>query len=221
MLRLVKNTLPLFLLVAASATPVGAEESGKWRGRAVLVVTSEKASEVADKKDHKVRMVEYDGVVFTEVGGDFLANARYQGPSAFPVQVSTSFSDLQEFGSKIIGPHIATERPSAPVRPYAPGMRKNRYQAINVIDAGGDIGSGGYKTFTMSDDSKVFARFHMKEFKPPIVRGEWKFLSGTGRYAGITGNGVYEVHLVSNTVLWDILEGEYKRLTGNKVACSR
>jgi hypothetical protein len=41
------------------------------------------------------------------------------------VQVSTSFSDLQEFGSKIIGPHIATERPSAPVRPYAPGMRKN------------------------------------------------------------------------------------------------
>jgi hypothetical protein len=160
MLRLVKNTLPLFLLVAASATPVGAEESGKWRGRAVLVVTSEKASEVADKKDHKVRMVEYDGVVFTEVGGDFLANARYQ--------------------------------------------------AINVIDAGGDIGSGGYKTFTMSDDSKVFARFHMKEFKPPIVRGEWKFLSGTGRYAGITGNGVYEVHLVSSTVLWDILEGEYK-----------
>jgi hypothetical protein len=51
---------------------------------------------------------------------------RKFGPSAFPVQVSTSFSDLQEFGSKIIGPHIATERPSAPVRPYAPGMRKNR-----------------------------------------------------------------------------------------------
>jgi hypothetical protein len=43
------------------------------------------------------------------------------------VQVSTSFSDLQEFGSKIIGPHIATERPSAPVRPYAPGMRKNPF----------------------------------------------------------------------------------------------
>jgi hypothetical protein len=48
------------------------------------------------------------------------------------VQVSTSFSDLQEFGSKIIGPHIATERPSAPVRPYAPGMRKNRHQSIAV-----------------------------------------------------------------------------------------
>jgi hypothetical protein len=46
------------------------------------------------------------------------------------VQVSTSFSDLQEFGSKIIGPHIATERPSAPVRPYAPGMRKNQYFVV-------------------------------------------------------------------------------------------
>jgi ABC-type protease/lipase transport system fused ATPase/permease subunit len=50
------------------------------------------------------------------------------------VQVSTSFSDLQEFGSKIIGPHIATERPSAPVRPYAPGMRKNQLFAGTVRD---------------------------------------------------------------------------------------
>jgi uncharacterized protein with HEPN domain len=65
--------------------------------------------------------------------GDMLDYARdveaFVGPSAFPVQVSTSFSDLQEFGSKIIGPHIATERPSAPVRPYAPGMRKNPFVA--------------------------------------------------------------------------------------------
>ena len=62
----------------------------------------------------------------------------------------------------------------------------------------------------MDDGSKVFARYQMKEYSPPIVRGEWKFLNGTGRYEGITGNGVYEVHQVSDTVLWDILEGEYK-----------
>jgi hypothetical protein len=60
------------------------------------------------------------------------------GPSAFPVQVSTSFSDLQEFGSKIIGPHIATERPSAPVRPYAPGMRKNLKESANIEASGSE-----------------------------------------------------------------------------------
>jgi hypothetical protein len=63
---------------------------------------------------------------YSRGGGRSGATYEKSGPSAFPVQVSTSFSDLQEFGSKIIGPHIATERPSAPVRPYAPGMRKNR-----------------------------------------------------------------------------------------------
>jgi hypothetical protein len=162
MSRMRSQALVIALMMTVGGVSISAwgAESGKWRGRAVLVVTSEKASEVADKKDHRVRLTEYDGVVFTEVGGDFLANARYQ--------------------------------------------------ATSVSDAGGDMGSGGYKTFTMEDNSKVFARFHLKEFKPPIVRGEWKFLSGTGRYAGITGNGVYEVHLVSPTVLWDILEGEYK-----------
>ena len=142
-----------------SITAWGAE-SGKWRGRAVLVTISEKGSEVGDKKDHKVWLTEYDGLVFTEVGGDFLANARYQ--------------------------------------------------VTDLTDSGGDMASGGYKTFTMSDDSKVFAQYKLKERNPPVFKGEWKFISGTGRYQGITGNGTYEVHSVSDTVLWDILEGEYK-----------
>ena len=124
------------------------------------MVTSEKGSEVADKEKHKVWLTEYDGLVFTEVGGDFLANARYQ--------------------------------------------------VTDLTDAGGDMASGGYKTFTMTDGSKVFAQYKMKEYNPPLVRGEWKFINGTGRYQGITGNGTYEVHEVSDTVLWDVLEGEYK-----------
>ena len=72
------------------------------------------------------------------------------------------------------------------------------------------MASGGYKTFTISDGSKVFARYQLKERNPPVFKGEWKFLSGTGRYQGITGSGTYEVHSVGDTVLWDILEGEYK-----------
>jgi len=152
--------LPLIGLIALATTPVGAEQSGKWRGRAVLVVTLEKSAEVGDKKDHSLWFTQYDGLVFTEVGGDFLANARYQ--------------------------------------------------VTDLTDAGGDLASGGYKTFTISDGSKVFARYQLKERNPPVFKGEWKFLSGTGRYQGITGSGTYEVHSVGDTVLWDILEGEYK-----------
>ena len=44
----------------------------------MLVTTSEVMVEVGDKKDHQVGLWTYDGLVFTEVGGDFLANARYQ-----------------------------------------------------------------------------------------------------------------------------------------------
>ena len=73
--------IALMMTVGGVSIPAWGAESGKWRGRAVLVVTSEKASEIADKKDHRVRLTEYDGVVFTEVGGDFLANARYQATS--------------------------------------------------------------------------------------------------------------------------------------------
>ena len=162
MSRMRSQALVIALMMTVGGVSISAwgAESGKWRGRAVLVTISEKGSEVRDKKDHKVWLTEYDGLVFTEVGGEFLANARYQ--------------------------------------------------VTDLTDAGGDMASGGYKTFTMDDGSKVFARYQMKEYSPPIVRGEWKFLNGTGRYEGITGNGVYEVHQVSDTVLWDILEGEYK-----------
>jgi hypothetical protein len=155
--------LPIAFLAAAwVASSPALAENGKWRGRAVLVVTSEKTVSVADKNDHTVAVTEYDGLVFTEVGGDFLANARYQ---------------------------------------------------VTDLDDSGGMVSGGYKTFTMGDGSKVFAQYTLKEANPPIIKGEWKFISGTGKYKDITGSGNYEVHIVEGTngkVLWDVLEGEYK-----------
>jgi hypothetical protein len=55
-----------------------AGDSGKWRGRAVLVVIASKEVKVADRSDHSVSLTEYDGVVFSEGEKPFLANARYQ-----------------------------------------------------------------------------------------------------------------------------------------------
>ncbi|WP_188261383.1 hypothetical protein [Azospirillum tabaci] len=151
--------LPITALLIACSSPTWAEQGGPWRGRAVLVVTSEKSVPVADKEKHTVSVTEYDGAVFTEVGGAFLANARYQ--------------------------------------------------VTDLTDTSGMV-SGGYKTFTDADGSKVFARYALKQMALPVLKGEWEFLDGTGKYKGISGRGRYEVHVVSNTVLWDLLEGEYK-----------
>jgi hypothetical protein len=66
------------LCTGVTHTESAAEDSGKWRGRAVLVVTAIKEVKVADRSDHSVSLTEYDGVVFSEGEKPFLENARYQ-----------------------------------------------------------------------------------------------------------------------------------------------
>jgi hypothetical protein len=85
-----------------------------------------------------------------------------------------------------------------------PFLDKARYQVV----AG--TSSGGHKTFTEADGSKVFAKYVLKDAKPKEFRGTFEFTGGTGKYAGITGRGEYHVVLVSDTALWDELRGEYK-----------
>jgi hypothetical protein len=87
-------------------------------------------------------------------------------------------------------------------------LDKARYQVVDLTDTG--TSSGGYKTFTESDGSKVFAKYVLKDGKPPELRGTFEFIGGTGKYAGITGHGDYHVVLISDTALWDELRGEYK-----------
>lgn len=86
---------------------------------------------------------------------------------------------------------------------------KARYQVVNLTDTGG-MADGGYKTFTEGDGSQVFARYRLVNPAPPMLKGEWEFIGGTGKYKGISGRGNYTVQVVSDTVLWDLLEGDYK-----------
>jgi hypothetical protein len=157
MRHVLKIAVPLVLM--ALIAPAQAEQSGKWRGKAVLVTTSATESKIPGKPDHAVETGTQDGIIFNEDGSDFLATARYQ---------------------------------------------------VNYLFDSEGMVQGGYKTFTTADDSKVFARFALREAAYPILRGNWTFLSGTGKYQGISGSGTYEVHFVADGVLWDILEGEYK-----------
>lgn len=84
-----------------------------------------------------------------------------------------------------------------------------RYQYVYLLDTGGMV-AGGYKTFTASDGSKVFAKFEEHEVTPPTYKGKWQFIGGTGKYQGIKGQGLYTYTEVSPTSGWDVLEGEYE-----------
>ncbi len=69
--------------------------------------------------------------------------------------------------------------------------------------------SGGYKTFTADDGSRVFAKYMTLGGSPPRFNGEWTFIGGTKQYKGISGKGTFTIIWVSDTSAWDLLEGDY------------
>ncbi len=50
-------------------------------------------------------------------------------------------------------------------------------------------------------------------------------MGGTGKYTGIKGGGTYTYTFVTDTVAWDVLEGEYEmqkwQLRGNDITSVR
>ncbi len=89
-----------------------------------------------------------------------------------------------------------------------PFLDKARYQVVSVTDVG--VSSGGYKTFTDADGSKVFAKYRRTEANPPEFRGTFEFIGGTGKYEGITGSGTFHVVLISDRTGLDELRAEYR-----------
>ena len=87
-------------------------------------------------------------------------------------------------------------------------LDRARDQVVSMLDTGGI--RGGYKTFTEADGSKVFAKHTVTLFKPPEVNGTFEFTGGTGKYQGITGNGVFHYVSVSDRAAWGELIGDYK-----------
>ena len=92
-------------------------------------------------------------------------------------------------------------------------LQNARYQLVDIVDSAGGVvpgGEVGYKTFTAADGGQVFAKYQATELAPPVYKGKWEFIGGTGKYAGIKGRGSFEFHAVSETTGWDALEGEYE-----------
>lgn len=88
-----------------------------------------------------------------------------------------------------------------------PFLDKARYHVVALLDSG--VTSGGYKTFTASDGSRVIAKFTSTEVKLPEINGTFEFTNGTGKYEGITGKGTFHFVFVSDKAAWDELSGEY------------
>lgn len=89
-----------------------------------------------------------------------------------------------------------------------PFLDNARYQIVSFFDTSGLV-NGGYKTFT-AEDGVVYMQFKVTGGTWPKFTGEWTATGGTQRYKGISGNGNFTSTYVSDTALWDILEGDYK-----------
>jgi hypothetical protein len=87
-------------------------------------------------------------------------------------------------------------------------LDKARYQVVYLGDTDGMV-DGGYKTFTMADGAQVFAKYQGTEASGAVFKGKWEFIGGTGKYKGITGQGLFTLTMISDTTAWDMLEGEY------------
>ncbi|MCG3201222.1 MAG: hypothetical protein NFCOHLIN_01088 [Gammaproteobacteria bacterium] len=88
-------------------------------------------------------------------------------------------------------------------------LDKARYQVVYLSDSSGMV-SGGYKTFTTADGAKVFAKFTDTEMAPPVYKGTFELIGGTGKYQGIKGKGTWTYTSVSDSAAWDEMEGEYE-----------
>ena len=89
-----------------------------------------------------------------------------------------------------------------------PFLDNARYQVVSFFDTTGLV-NGGFKTFT-AEDGVVHMQFKITGGSWPKFTGEWTATGGTERYKGITGSGTFASTFVSDTAMWDMLEGDYK-----------
>lgn len=88
-------------------------------------------------------------------------------------------------------------------------LHNARYQVGWMYDTAGMV-SGGYKTFTLDEQSKVFGKYEVTEATGAVLKGTWEFTGGTGKFEGITGQGNFTYTGIADGVGWDVLEGSYE-----------
>ena len=77
-LKGIGGLLAITLVIGGITTETWAGEKGRFRGHGVLVLTKYEESTVPDTPGHVLSQYERDGFIFSDTGGPFLHNARYQ-----------------------------------------------------------------------------------------------------------------------------------------------
>jgi hypothetical protein len=122
------------------------------------------------------------------------------------VLMNVQFQEIKALEGHPGGPQMAGEMDGLVFNDNRqPFLDKAHYQ---VIWSGNNTGGPCFKSFTMPD-GKVFARCDGKP-TPTGFEGTLMLMGGTGRYAGIKGNGNFVLTTVSDRVMWDVLEWEYE-----------
>ena len=97
-------------------------------------------------------------------------------------------------------------RMEGPLKADGP-LNNARYEVVEFFDTA--VPNGGYKTFTLEDGSKIFARYEVTE-PGAAPKGTIKLTGGTEKYAGISGTGAFEGKFIESfTVMEDSIEVEY------------
>lgn len=78
--------------------------------------------------------------------------------------------------------------------------------------AGDKSQSQGFAVSTLANGDKTHARFvgsgTLKDGKPQTMKGQWRFVGGTGKVMGIKGQGTYKGTAGETGVTYEV-EGEY------------
>jgi hypothetical protein len=94
------------------------------------------------------------------------------------------------------------------------GVNTTESHDVNIVDVDGlNSDSNGYDVTDMANGDRVFIRFagtdrSMKDGKP-LSSGTWRFIGGTGRFKGISGNGTYKGRPDANGVYVSEINGDY------------
>jgi hypothetical protein len=94
------------------------------------------------------------------------------------------------------------------------GSRAGRTVNASVTDVSGSTGRAhGYSTSLMDNGDSTIVRYEgtsqMKKDGSGTLKGTWRYVRGTGKFRGISGNGTFRGEVAADGTSWADINGHY------------
>jgi len=94
------------------------------------------------------------------------------------------------------------------------GSKPGRTVDVAIGDMSGSMARNhGYSTTVMDNGDSTFVRYEgamqMKKDGSGTLKGTWKYVRGTGKFAGISGSGTYKGEGAADGSAWADVSGHY------------